>query len=174
MTVEWRDIPGKSGFYQASSEGRVRSLDRVTYGRNKTTRTVKGRLLAERVNPVSGYIQSVISLEGKVTYEYNHRLVCLAFHGEPIDPAYEACHYDNDRSNNRPENLRWDSRSNNHADKLRHGTNHVPRKLTMQKAREIRSLRSQGVRVQELADRYGVTQSNISMIIRNTIWKESA
>lgn len=174
MTVEWRDIPGKKGLYQASSEGRVRSRDRVTYGRNKSTRTVKGRLLSERVNPVSGYVQSVISIGGKVTYEYNHRLVCLAFHGEPEDPKYDVCHYDNDRRNNRPSNLRWDSRAGNHADKVRHGTHYGNKKLTLVKAREVRALSEKGLRQWEIAEMFGITQSNVSMVVRNATWIETS
>jgi hypothetical protein len=34
----------------------------------------------------------------------------------------EACHGDGDSANNRLGNLRWDTPTNNHADKILHGT----------------------------------------------------
>lgn len=36
-----------------------------------------------------------------------HRIVCTAFHGEPIGERNIADHIDTNRHNNRPENLRW-------------------------------------------------------------------
>jgi NUMOD4 motif len=44
MTETWRDIPNWSGYYQASSEGRVRSLDRVIIRRNGVKYRAKGRI----------------------------------------------------------------------------------------------------------------------------------
>lgn len=36
-----------------------------------------------------------------------HRIVCTAFHGEPVDDRNIADHIDTNRCNNRPDNLRW-------------------------------------------------------------------
>lgn len=172
MTVEWRDIPGYEGLYQASSGGRVRSLDRVTYGRNKSTRTVRGRTLGLRVNPRSGYVQSVISVGGKVSYLYNHRLVCLAFNGEPADDSMEVCHGDGDKQNNRPENLRWGTREENMADKKLHGTHRPKRKLDRNRAEAVRVMAKSGLSSPTIAGVFGVTASNISMVLSGRTWGE--
>ena len=50
-----------------------------------------------------------------------HRLVLGAFAGPPPE-GMEGCHEDNDKTNNRLDNLRWDTRPGNHSDKARHGT----------------------------------------------------
>ncbi|MDH4201366.1 MAG: HNH endonuclease [Phycisphaerae bacterium] len=42
-----------------------------------------------------------------------HRIVATAFHGDPHDPKYVVDHIDSNRSNNRPENLRWLTRLEN-------------------------------------------------------------
>lgn len=36
-----------------------------------------------------------------------HRIVCIAYHGEPVGEKNVADHIDTNRCNNRPENLRW-------------------------------------------------------------------
>ena len=47
MTEEWRDIPGFEGSYQASSLGRIRSLDRDGAGTERRYR-LRGRLMSIR------------------------------------------------------------------------------------------------------------------------------
>ena len=42
MEEEWRDIKGYEGYYQVSSNGRVRSLDKTIYRKNGTTCFCKG------------------------------------------------------------------------------------------------------------------------------------
>lgn len=42
-----------------------------------------------------------------------HRIVAIAFHGEPPDPHYVIDHIDSNCRNNRPENLRWLTRLEN-------------------------------------------------------------
>lgn len=49
------------------------------------------------------------------------RLVLEAFCG-PAPPATECCHEDGNRLNDRIDNLRWDTRSGNMKDAVRHGT----------------------------------------------------
>ena len=50
-----------------------------------------------------------------------HTLVATHYYG-PRPADKEACHYDGTRHNDTKENLRWDTRAANHADKRRHGT----------------------------------------------------
>lgn len=48
------------------------------------------------------------------------RVICDAWHGRPFWGAF-ACHNNGDHTDNRPENLRWDTPSANYADSIRHG-----------------------------------------------------
>lgn len=63
----------------------------------------------------------MLSRNGATKRQWVHRLVLSAFTG-PCPPGMECCHNDGDPSNNRPENLRWDTRSSNARDKRVHGT----------------------------------------------------
>lgn len=109
-TEVWRPIP-RVVDYEASSKGRIR---RITAGRNKPA----GRIVSQtnqRYRMVRLYDRS-----GVITTQV-HRLVALAFHGEP-SPGMQVAHNDGDRHNNRPENLRWATPASNCADRKQHGT----------------------------------------------------
>lgn len=103
----WKPIPGFP-HYEASSEGRVRSIDRYLPFRGKK-RLYHGRIIAPRPLP-NGY-QRIAA--GRNCDTYIHRLVCLAFHGEPSQPKMDVNHKNGIKSDNRAENLEWMTRSEN-------------------------------------------------------------
>lgn len=112
----WRDVAGYEGKYQVSRDGDVRSLDRVdAAGRAWRGRTMRQAKL--RDHPIVGLYRN-----GTQKIHYVHALVLTAFCS--ARPAgFECCHADGDPSNNRLENLRWDTRSANAIDTVRHGRN---------------------------------------------------
>jgi len=105
----WRSIPGCNGRYEASSFGRIRSIIDTNRPRIlKPTRSLWG------TRPNTDYLKVGLYIEPKKrVWRYVHRLVLFAFVGAPDDPKADACHNDGDSMNNRIENLRWDTRSNN-------------------------------------------------------------
>tara|TARA_R110001632_G_scaffold83617_10_gene185003 strand:+ start:1607 stop:2158 length:552 start_codon:yes stop_codon:yes gene_type:complete len=105
---EWVPCYGWESFYEVSRSGSVRS--------KKTLKEIKPILKN------SGYMCVNIFVTGfKRKQELVHRIVAQSFLGECKKPL-EVCHNDGDRSNNAIVNLRIDTRSNNHADKEKHGT----------------------------------------------------
>lgn len=119
----WRAIPGYEGLYEASSEGRIRSLDREVRTGIDARRVIKGRILSQ-VPGAYGYLLVGLYLRGggkRRTYAV-HSLVVATFHGPRPSEDHECCHWDNDRTNNRASNLRWGTRSENRDDQRRHGT----------------------------------------------------
>ena len=118
---EWRDIPGWEGSYQASSHGRIRSLDRKIVYPNGKEFSRRGRVLSPaKIN--SGYLHICLHRNQKQFHYLVHVLVLEAFVG-PRPDGFQACHNDGNRLNNHAYNLRWDTIEANHADKIRHGTN---------------------------------------------------
>lgn len=104
------------------------------------------------------------------TYDV-HRLIAKAFCPNP-DNKEQVAHWDGDKSNNQATNLRWASSSENCLDKRRHKTNKggTP-KLDWDKVKYIRDYpRHRGYQT-ELANKFGVHQVLISMVVLNKIWK---
>ncbi|OCB56172.1 hypothetical protein A5722_14855 [Mycobacterium vulneris] len=117
----WRSVPGYVGLYEVSDRGRVRSLGRVRTDRRGRTYRRNPKLLT--LCPLkSGH--PVVRLYGRGTGPRTlrvHALVLAAFVG-PRPDGLEACHGDGDPSNNHVDNLRWDTRSANVLDSVKHGT----------------------------------------------------
>lgn len=107
--VIWKPIEGFEGLYEVSSEGKVRSLN---------YRGIKGRI--EELSPMDsgqGYLRVELCKEGKRYRCRIHRLVASAFLGNPEDFT-DVNHLDEDKYNNRLNNLEWCTRKHN----INHGT----------------------------------------------------
>ena len=100
MEEIWKNIEGLDN-YQISSYGRIRSLGDKYH---------KPRILKPSKTK-NGYLQ--ITLTSKHIHKYIHRLVAEAFIENP-DNLQEVNHKDEDKTNNRVENLEWCTRSYNY------------------------------------------------------------
>lgn len=107
----WKDIPDYEGYYQASNFGRIRSLDREVAGKAGSVQVRKGRVLKPELNK-SGYLLVMLSKNSKHKMFSIHRLVYSAFYGS-ISEDYEVNHIDEDKTNNRLENLNLMTRKEN-------------------------------------------------------------
>lgn len=118
--TEWRPIPGFP-IYEASDEGQIRRARVLRMG-------------PQNRNPLSparhhrGYLQVTLTREdGKRVSVHVQRLIAAAFHGAP-EAGAQARHLDGNPTNNRAENLKWGTASENTRDQVRHGTHRSTRR----------------------------------------------
>jgi hypothetical protein len=127
MSEIWKPVPGYSGHYMASDAGRIISLARTV-----TRRHPKGeirdfkyreRVLVPKACNEDGHMTVHLGVDGKKFNRFVHTLVLEAFVG-PCPDGMECCHGNGIASDNRLQNLRWDTHAANNAD--RHAQGNYP------------------------------------------------
>lgn len=100
-------------------------------------------------------------------------LLCTAFHGPRPSPKHQALHYDDVNTNNTPENLRWGTCHQNAQDRVRNGRQAKGEDFSSSKLTEkqVLAIRNDGRMLGVIAEAYGVTRTNISMIKSGRLWK---
>lgn len=111
MEEVWKAIPDFEGLYEASSMGRIRSLDRLVTGKNGVTKRFSGRVMV-LVPMNTGYVTVALSKGGRPVRYLVHRLVALTFIPNP-DGLEEVNHKDGVKHHNALSNLEWMSRVRN-------------------------------------------------------------
>jgi hypothetical protein len=172
---QWKDIPGLEGFYQASTEGRIRSIDRIVKQRNNGTQYKRGKILSPAISGI-GYCVCALSKENKLVSYPVHRLIAMTWLGFPPPNMYEVNHLDGNKQNNNYLNLEWSNRVNNlnHSIamglmKYNYGENHHNSKFTNKQREEILYLRNSGGTLVEIAELFNVFPSTISRIVEKQI-----
>lgn len=107
MPEVWSDVKGYEGYYQVSSYGKVRSLDRT----DSIGRMIRGKVRKPRPDSY-GYLQVGLYKGGDEIKWLVHRLVAEAFVINS-DNKIEINHLDGNKLNNKANNLRWCTRSEN-------------------------------------------------------------
>jgi uncharacterized protein (DUF433 family) len=171
-TVEYRPIPGHDG-YLIGSDG--------------TAWTTKGHL---NLRPLATPRPLRLRPDRKgymcVTLVNNRRHFCLPIHRTvlevfvgPRPDGMWACHNNGQKTDNRLDNLRWDTPSGNTSDMFIHGTAPIGErqgasKLTTAQVSDIISRLRNGDRQRDLAEEYSVSRALICRISRNSAWNKVA
>ena len=123
MSENWKPVVGYEGLYEVSDQGRVRSLDRVVPHARSGVMKRKGKILKQSPINQDGYLAIGLHRNGHQKKRMVHRLVLMAFVG-PCPEGMEGCHNNGVNTDNRLENLRWDTPKENSEDIKRHGRNY--------------------------------------------------
>ena len=131
----WLPVPGYGGDYSVSNLGRVRSESRTISLKNGRSRRWPGSILKPYKNS-DGYLRVDLWKNNKRAIRFVHHLVLEAFIGEG-PTGTQACRWNDDPEDNRLENLRWVTRSENALDKVRNGNHHEARKTHCKRGHEF-------------------------------------
>ena len=109
MNEVWKDIPGHEGEYQASTLGRIRSVDIMKIRSSKLGKRIdflhKGRVLKQWCGP-GDYLTVTLYEDGIAGDYFVHRLVAMTFLENP--KGYKSVSFrDKNKNNTKLENLRW-------------------------------------------------------------------
>lgn len=177
MKEIWKNIPEYEGFYQASNLGRIRSILRP--------KTLGGIL--RPILDTGGHLQIGLYKNGKQKRLLIHRLILETFIS-PCPSGMECRHLDGNPVNNKLNNLKWGTHSENSQDSIKHGTFFHPdnsgsnnghailRESDVHKIRKLlqsgRNGRSgQKYSQKEISKMFNVHRYTISMIVTGKTWK---
>ena len=166
----WMDVLGLEDYYQISDLGNVKSKIRIgvtSFGK----RTYGGGLVKPFVSTV-GYPAVNLTYKGYRKQFHIHKLVLEAFVSK-APAGMEGCHNNGIKTDCKLENLRWDTRKNNHADKKLHGTNQEGEKSGTSKLTEEQALfvKYSEKSLKEMAKKYNVSMGCVEKIRYGNSWK---
>jgi len=125
---EWRPVVEWEGLYEVSSLGRVRSQGRNVHARKRKDGTPgtpwfkDGRNLKPYPDIRQGYLKVKLQDTGsRIQTVSVHRIVAIAFIPNP-EGKPDVLHWDDVKTNNRVENLRWGDDTDNQRDSTRNGS----------------------------------------------------
>lgn len=181
MEEIWKAVTVDGGLYaeryQVSNLGRVRANPDARISGMKP-----GRVLFQACDE-RGYKQVYLYVSQKQKTFKVARLVMTAFVGER-EPGMTIDHLNGDKADNTLTNLEYVTRKENtlrsyrtglrnrQLHRLRNGDWNWAKKLSLEKAREIRARVAAGERRAEVASDYGIHVMTVGEIVRGEIWQE--
>ncbi len=111
MEEVWKDIPGSEEIYQASTLGRIRSVNRIIYTTDNKVRKQPGKILKPGKH-YKGYYNVVLYKNKKSKTIFVHRLIATTF----LENTYNKVwinHIDGIKTNNKVSNLEFSTISEN-------------------------------------------------------------
>lgn len=140
MDEQWRDVAGYDGYYQVSSCGRIKSVERYVqdrFGMKAPYRIPEKILKPKRAH--DGYLFVHLSKDGHAQPLRIHRLVAEAFIPNP-NRLPTVNHKNEDKSDNRVENLEWCTPAYNN----KYGTRTQRSQMNQKHRRNVRMLSLDG------------------------------
>ena len=174
MEEIWKDVIGYEESYMVSSFGRMKSKERIIKRR-------KGGNYVQKETFISGceyhgYLKTSLRKDGSKKDKFIHCLVAEAFWGLKPE-GMEVCHKDGNRKNNKIENLRYGTRSDNVKDAIKNGTHFTPfttkgveRSYAKLNDEIVRYIRTSSETTGGLAKRFNVSKWAISNVRNNISW----
>lgn len=165
--VRLRWVPGWEEMYAVTDDGRLWSAPRET---------ATGGLKSPHTDS-KGYEVASLSKSGDVTWKRVHSLVLQSFRG-PRPDGHVCRHLNGDPADNRIENLKWGTYSENEKDKARHGTSSAGESNGRAKLEEadvvaMRKEHADGKSVSKISKDYGLSKCQVYRIAHGYNWPDA-
>lgn len=131
-TEKWMPVVGYEGYYEISSNGNVRSLDRKTKSRTAFGQTIKPAIQN------SGYLFVSLHKSGASKNFLIHRLVATAFISNNANKKY-VNHINGVKTDNQVKNLEWCTFSEN----IQHSYDNGARKISAKHISRLRKFNTE-------------------------------
>lgn len=102
-----------------------------------------------------------------------HELAVTFTTGEVRAPRLDTCHSCDNPPCCNPRHVRFGTRHSNVLEMVQRGRGRNNGRLTPEVVRELRERRAAGARQQDLAQQYGITDGQVSMIVRGLRWRDA-
>ena len=170
MQEIWKPVPFEpfSSRYIISNLGRVKPIKKSKFSNSKE------EFLKPGVG-ARGYGYVVLYCDGAKKQCAVHRMVAMAFIGDPPEGKEFVCHLDDVKTNNVVTNLMWGDHFDNMGHKVAHGrsmrgSKHPRAVLTEDKVRLIRRLSSEGATGVTIAKELGIATPLVSQVLLRKTW----
>jgi hypothetical protein len=174
---KWLPCIGYEGSYEVSSEGRVRSVDRIILKKGYPC-PYEGKILIQRLNQ-RGYPFVRFHSNNKGLERNPHRLVAEAFIPNPENKKY-VNHINGIKTDCRAVNLEWNTNSENqkHAYKLglqpsKKGENNSNTVLKDSDVTLIKLRYNSGLKISEVSKELNINMSILRQIIYGRTWRSN-
>lgn len=173
MTVRWAAAPGFQGLYEVSDDGQIVRI--ATHGQNP--KPIRRPFKPHR--KPNGYLAADLQRDQQRHRSYVHRLVWEAFRGA-IPSGLEINHRNGDKADNRLVNLELVTRSDNMLHSFQtldpslnrsRGETHHKAKLTEEDVRSVLRMVAAGDSRRIIAERFGISKTAVSLIVKGKNWK---
>lgn len=164
-TEIWKPIKGYEAFYQVSNFGRIKS---TIFSKHKIRKLMPHR---------DGYNNIVLRKNKVASSHLIHRLVAIAFLPNP-EGKPQVNHINGIKTDNRLENLEWNTYSENHKHAysigLKTGSKGEDNGCSVLNSSEVISIRKEyasgNITMRPLAAKYNVRQPTIYKIVNRITW----
>lgn len=171
--VQIRHVPGVEG-YAVGDDGSVWGCRRPS--RNRASEFRSWRRLCPSKNKTTGYWVVTLVASGKRRQFRVHCLVLESFVG-PRE-GLKGLHWDDNKDNNRLQNLRWGTTKDNVSDCIRNGNRRCVRqgqrhhnaRLSDETVREIRAARLTGATYESIGRQFSISMTLAWKIINGKNW----